>query len=81
MNRRWPQGEALYGTLLAYLETGDHKWLRWVERLHAYIYTFFYDGERDPFIFYRKTPAPLARIFLPTQSLKPFDFDLFIGAR
>lgn len=38
--------------------------MRWVERVHAYIYTFFYDGERDPFIFYRN-PLPPTRVFPP----------------
>lgn len=41
----WPQTEALYACTLAYITTNDIKWLDWLEKIHVYCYTYFYDGK------------------------------------
>jgi N-acylglucosamine 2-epimerase len=39
----WPHTEALYSLVLAYLRTGDEKWLRWLERVDEYSFRVFAD--------------------------------------
>jgi len=41
----WPHNEALYACLLAHHLTGDTKYERWYDRLHAYTYAHFPDQE------------------------------------
>jgi N-acylglucosamine 2-epimerase len=37
----WPHTEALYGTLLAYAQTGDHELLDWFKRLESWAWKHF----------------------------------------
>jgi hypothetical protein len=46
--RHRPQSEVLYACTLAYTQTGDEKWLVWLEKAHKYIYDHFYDGPDKP---------------------------------
>lgn len=39
----WPHTEAIYALILAYTETRDAKWLRWLERVDAYAFSHFSD--------------------------------------
>ena len=39
----WPHTEAIYALILAYAETRDEKWLRWLERVDGYAFTHFSD--------------------------------------
>ena len=41
----WPHTEAIYACILAYKETRDEKWLRWLERVDAYAFEHFSDPE------------------------------------
>lgn len=43
MKMWWPHTEALYATLLAHHITGDDRYLKWFERIHAYTFEFFPD--------------------------------------
>lgn len=39
----WQHAEALYGTLLAYLVTGEYRFLQWHEMVHDYSFSHFAD--------------------------------------
>jgi N-acylglucosamine 2-epimerase len=48
----WPHTEAMYACILAYKETGEEKWLRWLERLDAYAFEHFSDPEHGEWFGY-----------------------------
>ncbi len=39
----WPHTESIYALILAYKQTGDSKWIEWLERIDEYAYTHFAD--------------------------------------
>jgi N-acylglucosamine 2-epimerase len=39
----WPITEALYALVLAYTQTGEERWLKWLERVDRYAYEHFCD--------------------------------------
>jgi N-acylglucosamine 2-epimerase len=41
----WPHTEALYALILAYKETREERWLRWLERVDKYAFAHFSDPE------------------------------------
>jgi len=41
----WPHTEAIYACILAYTETREDKWLRWLERVDSYAFSRFSDPE------------------------------------
>lgn len=41
----WPHTEALYAVILAYMRTGESRWLPWLERLDHYAFQHFADDQ------------------------------------
>lgn len=41
----WPHSEAIYALVLAYLKTGEARWLRWLDMIDAYSFAHFVDHE------------------------------------
>ena len=48
----WPHTEAIYALILAYTETRDPKWLKWLERVDAYAFQHFSDPEHGEWFGY-----------------------------
>ena len=48
----WPHNEALYACLLALHLTGDTKWAKWYERVHAWSFDHFPDREHGEWFGY-----------------------------
>ena len=40
----WPHCEALVALTLAFLRTGDQKWVSWLTKVHDYCFAHFSDG-------------------------------------
>ena len=41
----WPHTEAIYALVLAYVTTGEDRWLDWLEKVHDYAFSRFVDSE------------------------------------
>lgn len=41
----WPHTEAIYALVLAFCQTGDDKWLNWLEKVHDYAFHHFVDSQ------------------------------------
>jgi N-acylglucosamine 2-epimerase len=48
----WPHTEAIYALVLAYTETGDPRWLRWLKKVHDYSYEHFVDPKHGEWFGY-----------------------------
>jgi N-acylglucosamine 2-epimerase len=48
----WPHTEAIYALVLAYIETREDKWLRWLEKVDAYAFSHFADPEHGEWFGY-----------------------------
>lgn len=48
----WPHTEALYALVLAYTRTGDERFKRWLDRVHAYTFSTFPDAQHGEWFGY-----------------------------
>lgn len=57
----WPHNEAVIATLLAHLVTGDPKYARWHQAVHAYAYSHFHDRQHGEWFGYLHRDGSVAQ--------------------
>ena len=56
----WPHAEAIYALVLACAQTGEDRWLRWLQQVDAYTYDHFVDREHGEWFGYLDRRGDLA---------------------